>query len=174
VQDAIKYVNGLFGKRAVPYRVTDDSRVEWHGDKALHELVLAPALEALADPRMAGARDEFEAALGHIRAGRLKELEDAIEEAAKSVESAMKVLIDASAGLARRDNMTAKPLFDVLKSGQVLPPYTEKIVLAASGVRNKEGGHGAGALPRQLPADLAVVTVNAAAVAVSYLAAKLP
>lgn len=174
VDDAIEYLNGLFEKRAVPYRVTSDSCIEWHGDKALHDRVVAPVLGALTDSRIAGAKDEFEAALGHLRAGKLKDLEDAIEEAAKSVESAMKVLIDASIGLSRRDNMTAKPLFDVLKDGRVVPPYTEKLILAASGVRNKEGGHGAGAVPRQLPAELAVATVNAAAVAISYLAAKLP
>ena len=32
------YVNGVFEVQGIPYRLTDDGRVEWVGDEALHDL----------------------------------------------------------------------------------------------------------------------------------------
>ena len=60
----------------------------------MHEVVVAPNLfRVLGDSRLSASRSEFEAALHHLRQGTVKDLEDAIDEAAKSVESAMKVLL---------------------------------------------------------------------------------
>jgi len=99
----------LFAKRGVPYRVQDHQIVS-AGDQEHRDLVVEPALRALADVRLGRARDEFEAALAHLRAGTQKELEDPIEEAGKSVESAMKVLVT-DTGTPPPKKATAWPLF---------------------------------------------------------------
>lgn len=173
VEDAREYLDRLFEKRSIPYRTSSQGKIEWYGDRATHELVIAPALGVLADPRLAGAKDEFEAALGHLRVGRVKDLEDTIEEAAKAVESAMKVLLDAR-GVSRKPTLTAKPLFDALKTNGIVPPYMEKVVLATSAIRNTEGGHGAGPRPREIPTELAEAALSGAGVAIGFLAKKLP
>ncbi len=165
------YISELFAKRGVPYHFVDYDLV-WAGDRGAHQIVVAPALQALADARLAGARNEFEAALAHLLAGTQKDREEAIEEAAKSVESAMKVLI-ADKGLAVAENATATPLFNALKLGNVTPDYTDNLVLAAARHRNKMGGHGAGAQPRQIDLDISTAAVNAAAAALVLLGGQL-
>ncbi len=171
-QDAVLHLDELFAKRGVPYRFEDMKSV-WAGDRGLHDVVVTPALQALADPRLAGARNEFEAALAHLRAGTQKEREDAIEEAGKSVESAMKVLADET-GTTLPANPTARPMFAALVQAGCLPDYTENLIQAAARIRNKTGGHGAGAQPRQIDLDIATACVNAAASALVLLAGRLP
>jgi hypothetical protein len=166
------YIEELFANRAVPYRY-EDYQLVWAGDRGAHEAVIQPALQALADARLAGARNEFDAALGHLLAGAQKDREDAIEEAAKSVESAMKVLI-AEKALTVAATATATPLYNALKDGGALPAYTDNVVLAAARIRNKMGGHGAGAQPRQIDLDIATAAVNAAAAALVLLGGRLP
>lgn len=166
------YISELFAKRGIPYHY-EDYKLVWAGDRGAHQVVVGPALQALADARLAGARNEFEAALGHLLAGTQKDREDAIEEAAKSVESALKVLV-AEKGLTIAANATLRPLFDALKDGGVLPDFTDNLVQAAARIRNKMGGHGAGPQPRQIDLDIATAAVNGAAAAIVLLAGRLP
>jgi hypothetical protein len=166
------FIGELFAKRAVPYR-WEDYKLVWAGDRGAHQVVVQPALQALGDARLAGARNEFEAALAHLRAGTQKDREDAIEEAGKSVESAMKVLIDQT-GLTVSPTATAWPLFEALRDGGKVPAYTDNLLLAAARIRNKMGGHGAGAQPRQIDLDIATATVNGAAAALVLLGGRLP
>jgi hypothetical protein len=171
-EEARAYIDELFAKRAVPYRYEEYGLV-WIGDRGAHETVVAPALRALEDVRLAGARNEFEAALSHVRAGTQKDREDAIEEAAKSVESAMKVMA-AEAGISVPARATARPLFIALQDEGGIPSYMEPLVLAASRIRNEQGGHGAGGSPRQIELDIATAAVDAAAAAIVFLAGRLP
>lgn len=166
------YIGELFKKRAIPYQY-EDCKLVWAGDRGTHQIVVDPALQALADARLTGARSEFEAALGHLLAGTQKDREDAIDEAAKSVESALKVLV-AEKGLTVAANATVRPLFDALKDDGVLPAFTDNLVQAAARIRNNMGGHGAGAQPRQIDLDIATAAVNAAAAALVLLAGRLP
>jgi hypothetical protein len=85
-----KEINALFERRGIYFRVDARGRFEWVGDPGAWKEVTEPALSALQDPRLAGARNEFEAARAHLRKGSSKDVEDTIEEAAKAVESAMK------------------------------------------------------------------------------------
>jgi hypothetical protein len=135
--------------------------------------ITEPALQVLADPRLAGAISEYGDALAGLRAGKQKDLEDAIEESAKAVESTMKVLIDQS-NLARTGKETADPLIRILIAGNVIPSHADQMLFAAARIRNAAGGHGTGPAPRQTPEDLAVACVAAAGVAITYLGGKLP
>lgn len=169
----IAEINTLFAKRSVPYRVDADFEVRWHGDESTYKAITEPALQVLADPRLAGAMSEYGDALAGLRAGKQKDLEDAIEESAKAVESTMKVLIDQS-NLARTGKETADPLIRILIAGNVIPAHADQMLSAAARIRNAAGGHGTGPAPRHTPEDLAVACVAAASVAITYLGSKLP
>lgn len=169
----VEEANRLFSKRGIHYRLNDYGQAEWHGDQATYEAVVLPALEALRDPRMQGARSEFEAAVAHLRAGTDKDREDAIEEAGKSVESAMKVLLDAQK-VARNGNETAFPLSDMLSSNRIVIAEAKEAVVGTARIRNSYGGHGAGGTARKVPSRLAELAVRSAATAITFLVAHLP
>jgi hypothetical protein len=100
----VDYLNQLFATRRIDYRFDENGRAQWHGDEGAYVEIIRPALDALDDDRLAGCREEFEAALGHLRKGTQKDYEDAIEEAWKSVESAMQEKRDTRKRLiAKRD-----------------------------------------------------------------------
>lgn len=146
---------------------------EWVGDAKHHELVIEPALLALADARLEGARGEFEEALRKRRFGAPKDFEDAVDEAAKAVESVLQVLHD-EYDLKRPRNQQISSLFDSLVSAKVLPGYVDKIVAAAAGPRNHMASHGQGGTPREVPEQLADASIAAAATAITFLAHYLP
>lgn len=151
------HIDELFSKRGVPYSF-EGGKFVWAGDRAVREVVVEPALEALVGSRLAGASAEFDAALRHLRAGTQKDLEGAIEEAAKSVESALKVLAVETNTVVSAD-ATVKPLFDALRDAGVVPPYIDNLIQAAARIRNKLGAHGAGAEPRQIEVDEAMAAI---------------
>jgi hypothetical protein len=167
------YVNGVLERRAVPYRLDNDLKCTFVGDEATHEIAIAPALLALADPRLAGARDEFEDALAKLHRGQPKDFEDAIEESRKAVESTMKVLLAAhSKPLPPRQ--TTRPLHEALVDAGLVEAQTDELVRAAARMANAGASHGSGGQVRVVPPDLANAAVSAAAVAIAFLAGRLP
>ena len=170
---AVNEINRVFTKRGVTYRFGFNGRAEWHGDQGAYEQLLRPALDALVDARLAGCQSEFHAAMEHLRKATPKDYEDAIEEAGKAVESAMKVLLD-ERGIVRTGKETATPLFEKLRDSGIVEAEADNVVLGAARVRNQWGGHGSGAAPRDPPADLAELSVRAAAVAIVFLSGRLP
>lgn len=169
----VRYLNDLFARRGIQYRFAADGRAEWHGDEGAYREVVAPALAALDSSYAPAPRDEFAAALGHLRAGTPKDEEDAIEEAAKAVESIMKVAL-AERGIETTGRETAEPLWNLLRENEVVPPKTKFPILAASQLRNEYGGHGAGEALREIPEGIAALAVQSAAAAIVYLATLLP
>ena len=109
----------------------------------------------------------------HTCGATIKVKEDAIDEAAKSVEGAMKVLLTGR-GVALSGEETAQPLWNLLRDNGVVPSQTEASILGASRIRNAFGGHGAGAAPRSIPGGIPELAVQAAATAIGYLATLLP
>jgi len=166
-------INRLFARRGVNYRFSPAGQAEWHGDAGAFSAVVTPALDALSDSRLAGAEAEFSAALRHLRLGTAKDLEDAVEEAAKSVESAMKVVCAAN-GVKLKGKETASPLHKELVNANIVPAASDQAVLGASRLRNAHGGHGSGAQPRVVDQEVAELTVRSAASAVAFLGTKLP
>jgi hypothetical protein len=169
----VGYLNQLFATRRIDYRFDENGRARWHGDEGAYVEIVGPALDALDDDRLAGSRQEFESALGHLRAGTPKDQEDAIEEAGKAVESAMKVLL-AEHQVPRPGNETAEPLWNLLRDNSIVPPKTKDAILSTSRLRNEYGGHGQGAEIREIPAGIPALAVRSAAAAIAYLAEPLP
>jgi hypothetical protein len=170
---AIEEINRLFARRGIYFHFTDNGHAEWQGDPGSYGAILQPALDALMDSRLMGARSEFDAAMGHLRMGTTKDEEDAVEEAGKAVESTMKVLLH-ERGVTLTGKETARPLFDLLSQNGKVVPEADNAVLAAARIRNAYGGHGAGSTPRRMPLGLAALAVRSAASAIIYLADHLP
>jgi Domain of unknown function (DUF7014) len=171
--ESMNEINRLFTKLGVSFQFGYNGQTEWHGDPGAYETVIGPALDALTDPRLAGCRSEFEAAIGHLRAGTAKDREDAIEEAGKAVESAMKVLLTEH-GAPLTDRETANPLFQALVDQGVCVQEADKAVLGSSRLRNQYGGHGTGAQVRVVPPGVPELAVQSTATAINYLASLLP
>jgi hypothetical protein len=166
-------LNRLFSIRGVAFTFDVVGKADWVGDRGAHDVVVRPALDMLSGARLAGARSEFEAALGHLRSGSPKDNEDAIDEAAKSVESAMKV-IAAERRTPLPGGQTAFALFGALKDAGVVIAEADHAVLGAARLRNNRAAHGAGAQPRAVSNEEAGLALRAAAAALVYLATKLP
>ena len=166
-------INAALNKVGASYRLDFNGQACWHGDTGVHDQVVRPALDALADPRLAGCASEYHAALNHMRGGTAKDLEDVIEESGKAVESAMKVVLDEH-GVTRTGKETAFPLFKMLVDNGICPQEADNAVLGVARIRNNLGGHGTGAQPRVLPDGTPELAVNSAATAIKYLAEQLP
>jgi len=169
----VAYLNDLFAARRIDYRFNENGLAEWHGDEGTYFEVVRPALDALDDARFAGCRQEFEAALGHLRAGTPKDREDAIEEAGKAVESAMKVVLDALS-IPSTGKENAEKLWQSIRDAGVVETPTHHAIVSAAGLRNEWGGHGQGSEIRQIPDGIPELAVRTAAAAIAYLAGLLP
>jgi hypothetical protein len=101
------HINAICDKIGVDYRIEDDGVFRWTGDERVAETAVAPAVSALTDPRLAGAATEFEDARLKLQSGGPKDLKDAIDEAAKAVESAMKVVCAEHGARSPRDQLSA-------------------------------------------------------------------
>jgi hypothetical protein len=167
-----RYADQAFAAHGVPWRLGRDG-FEWSGDPGVAETVLAPALGALADPRLAGARAEFERALGALRRGGTDAFEQAVGDSGKSVESALESVL-VTYGVDFNDRDGARRRWQLLCEAGILPAWSEHAVLGASLPRNRESAHGAGMDPRQVAEATATAAVGAAAVAITLLSGHLP
>lgn len=173
--DPVRYhVNALFHRRGIPYEVFGTGSLIYRGDEGTRDIVLAPALAALADRRLAGVRAEFEDAVAKLGAGGPKDLEDAIEESRKAVEGTMKVLIDLDPRVQLPRRQMTDDLIRTLVDGGVVESETRPLLEGVSRVANSLASHSAAGEVRNTPRDLAAATVSAAATAIAFLAARLP
>ena len=121
----------------------------------IHSEIVKPALAYLGEPGFEGPRDEFFSAHAHYRAGETK---DAITDANNAFESTLRAVCKLR-GWSYPDGAPVSALLKILRDNGLLPDYLDNSFkqLAAtlhSGlpqVRNREGGHGQGATPRETP-----------------------
>ncbi len=153
--DAIEELNHRFRESAIGYRyeATEIIRVD---SLYLHAEAVVPALALLSEPGFQGPNDEFLTAHEHYRRG---QHEAALTEALKAFESTMKAICDKREWEYVSDKATAKDLIEVIFKNNLIPSYLQSEVTGVRttlqcGVptlRNKSGGHGAGATPRDVP-----------------------
>jgi hypothetical protein len=62
------HLDKVLSRHGSLWDVTTGNGAEWRGDAGAAAILVGPALDALADPRPAAARDEFQAAIKHLRA----------------------------------------------------------------------------------------------------------
>jgi hypothetical protein len=170
---AIEQINRLFEKRGIYYRFTPEGKAEWHGDPEAYEQLVAPALGALDDPRLATAAQEFRDSLASLRGGDRIGDKNATRDASNAVESAMKALLDAH-GVPRRGNETAVPLWEALRDAGIVAEKSREPVCSAPQLGNMYGRHGPEPDPEPLPDGIPTLTVHSATSALVYLAGLLP
>jgi len=171
--ETVEEINRLFSKHGIYYQFDYAGHAAWHGDPGAYTAVLQPAMTVLVDLRLLGCESEFSAAIHHLRSGTMKDREDAIEEAGKSVESAMKVvLLERGVTLAGKE--TAQPLVEKLVQQGIAIPQADRALLSAARIRNEFGGHGTGAKIRNIPQGVPELAVHVAASTIIYLAGLLP
>jgi len=162
-----QHADRVFKAYGLPYELRD-GEIVWAGDRMTRSEIVEPALIALEDPRVTGARAEFLQARAALRGGTPDSLRDATHEAANAVEAVLQALIVAH-GLQTPRAKTAAPLFNVLRDAGVLPASLESTVMAAPQLRNAQGGHTQGPTVSEADQRLAEGAVSAAAVAVTVL-----
>ncbi len=169
----VERITSICRKRGIPWEFTANEGFRWIGDAEVEASALRPALSAIEDPRLLGARNHFEAARSELALGTPTSLRQSVHESACAVEGTMKVLL-AQRGVPYDEKDAAFKLFDRLVNAEVVPRFMEYCVLAAASPRNKRGGHGAGEAPHGVPQEIAEGVIAAAAVAITYLFKLLP
>lgn len=176
--DLFRYLEQVFRRRGLPYTASPADGIFWIGEPAIYQDVIEPALSVLEDPRLAPARDEFNKSRGHLRRG---ELRDAGKTAGDAVETTLAILLDAhgreqpqTAG--GDDLVQAGLLFDALKAKELrlLDQDRDHALIFGSIKVRHTCAHGVGANPKPPDPVYVKAGVAAAAVAITYLASKLP
>lgn len=141
----------------------------------LHREVVKPALAVLHAPDLAGADAEFRRAHEHHRHARH---EEAITDCLKALESTLKVICTRRGWPFDDKRATASRLIDIVFDRGLVPDQMKSefgalLAVLKSGVptiRNRSGGHGAGAKPRVVPESLAAYALHLTAATILFLA----
>ena len=172
-KNAVQELNVRFRHAGVGYRF-ESGKIVRIDSELIHSEVVQPALGYLQQPGFEGPRDEFLKAHTHYRGGETK---DAITNANNAFESTLKTICD-QRGWRYSGGATASQLVEIVKQNGLLPSYLGQSFdqLAAtlqSGlpkVRNEQGAHGQGALPRKAPDYVAAYALHLAAAKILLLA----
>lgn len=171
--EAIEELNLRLMRASVGYRF-ENGQIVRVDSELIHSEVVRPALRFLGHKGFEGPRDEFIRAHAHYRAGEMK---DAITDANNAFESTLKSICRI-----RRweypDGARASDLLKLVRKHGLLPDYLDNSFdqLAAtlkSGlpeVRNTEGAHGQGSIPRDTPTHVASYALHLAAANILFLA----
>ncbi len=170
--EAIEELNLRFMRASVGYRF-ESGQIVRVDSELLHSEVVRPALRFLGHKGFEGPRDEFMRAHAHYRAGEMK---DAIIDANNAFESTLKSICRK-----RRweypDGARASDLLKLVRKHGLLPDYLDNsfdqlVATLKSGrpeVRNTEGAHGQGSIPRDTPAHVASYALHLAAANILFL-----
>ena len=153
--DAISELNQRFQEHAIGYQYKSGYLVRVDS-QYLHTETVEPALSLLYDAGFTGASDEFLDAHKHYRQGNNK---DAISNALKAFESAMKTICDKRKWQYDKKRATASTLISILFAKNLIPPDMQShfgglrttLESGVPTVRNRMGGHGQGSVPVDVP-----------------------
>ena len=153
--NAINELNERFREHAVGYQYQSGYLVRVDS-QYLHAETVEPALSLLYDAGFTGASDEFLDAHKHYRQGNNK---DAISNALKAFESAMKTICDKRKWQYDKKRATASTLIGILFAKNLIPPDMQShfgglrttLESGVPTVRNRMGGHGQGSVPVDVP-----------------------
>jgi hypothetical protein len=169
---ALALANARFQEAAIGYQYVSGDIVKIDSS-LVHRDIVVPALGLLRDPRFSAAEQEYLDAHEAYRHGKL---EDCIVACAKSFESVMKV-IGAKRHWAIKESDQASRLIQAAVDAGFLATYSQASMNHLKGlmessaptVRNKQGGHGAGATPRAVPNHLAAFQLHQTAAVILFL-----
>lgn len=170
---AVDELNYRFREHGVGYQVEGFKLVKVSATYT-HEAIVKPALALLHAAQYEGADGEFRKAHEHYRHGRH---EEAITECLKALESTLKVICGRR-GWRFDERATARQLIEIVFQNGLIPDYLDGQFKALRGalesgipaIRNRMGGHGAGAKPRRVPEHLVAYALHLTAAAILFLA----
>ena len=140
----------------------------------IHEEIVKPALKLIHDENFKGVEEEFlEAHNKFIN----DEFKDTVAESNKAFESTMKTICERKAYAYNKDKDTAAKLINILLEENFIPEYLSthftglRTTLQAGlpTLRNREGGHGQGDVPIEVPESYAKYALNLTATNISFL-----
>ncbi|PLX67460.1 MAG: hypothetical protein C0607_21595 [Azoarcus sp.] len=170
--DAITELNERFREHGIGFQFESSELIRIDSE-FLHSEAVKPALTVLRGSGFQGANEEFLLAHEHYRHGRHKEC---LVDCLKAFESTMKAICKLR-GWTTKPNDTAKTLVATCFANGLLPAYLDsqfaslRSVLESGvpTVRNKNGGHGQGAVPVVVPEYMARYALNLTATSVLFL-----
>lgn len=165
----IHELNHRFKEHGIGYEYSSGQVIRIDS-QLLHSEVVKPAIALLSEPGFEGAHDEFLSAHEHFRHRRYKE---ALNDALKAFESTIKVI----AGIRHwtvNKNDTANKLVKACMDNGLIPAYyqshisalTNLLVGGVPGIRNAEGGHGQGAVVKEIDSHVVSYTLHMTASAI--------
>ncbi len=155
LEAALEELNQRFQEDGFGY-LLENYQVIRCDSQLLHTEAVKPALIVLGESRFHNANEEFRGAYEHYRHCRFAE---ALVDACKAFESVMKVICKGRNWTFDKAKATASPLIALLIKNELIPVFLEnhltglRMTLEAGvpTVRNKLGGHGAGAETIEIP-----------------------
>lgn len=134
-----------WGSPLAPPQVEQAPRIIRRDEKLLHQEVVQPALQLLADPRFATANAEFLNGLDKLRAG---EWADAITSCGAAIESVLKTICTLKGWPYDPHKDTCSKLLDICRDKGLFHPFYKPILEGTATIRNKVGdAHGRGPNP---------------------------
>jgi len=165
--DAIEEINYRLKDHSLGYEFVEGEFIRIDR-KFLHEETVKPAIRLLIEEDFEGAGEEFLKAHEHYRKGKYKE---ALVDALKSFESTLKTICDEKGYTYDKHRDTASKLITIIIDNQLIPSYLSshftglRTTLEAGlpTVRNKQAGHGQGAVTVQVEPYFVEYALNLAA-----------
>ncbi|PLS80213.1 MAG: hypothetical protein CYG59_09180 [Chloroflexi bacterium] len=166
LDDAIEELNHRFREHGIGYQFTGGELIKVDS-QFVHAEIVTPAISLLHDLAFRGPEDEFLRAHEHYRHGRNKE---AITEALKAFESALKAICEARGWSYDKTATASKLIATVFDHGLIRPDmasyfagFRSALESGLPTLRNKSSGHGQGAHPVSIPDHYAAFALHLAA-----------
>ena len=173
-QEACAKLNQRFQEHAIGYRL-EQGRIVRIDSEFLHTEAVEPALRLMYTQGYEGAFQEFILAQKHYRQGQ-DHYDDCLTNCGKSLESTLKTICDRRKWRYKASD-TASKLLEVVFSNGLVPGYLQTHFSALRAtleagvptIRNREGGHGSGEKPNEVPDYLAAYQLHLTASAVLFM-----
>ena len=174
VDEAVAKLNQRFQENAIGYRM-EEGRIIRLDSEFLHAETVGPALQLMHTQGFEGALQEFQMAHKHYREGS-EHYDDCLTNCLKSLESTLKTICDRRKWKYNPLD-TASKLFDSVFSNELIPAYLQShfsglrcaLESGVPTIRNREGGHGSGEKPNDVPEYLAAFQLHLTASAIVFL-----
>jgi hypothetical protein len=172
--DAITRLNQRFQEHAIGYRL-QDRRIVRLDSEFLHTETTEPAFRLLYQEGYEGALEEFKLAHKHYRNGS-EHYDDCLTNCGKSLESTLKTICDRRKWEHKASDTVSK-LLDLVFTMGLIPNYLQThfgglratLEGGVPTIRNREGGHGSGEKPNEVPEYLAAYQLHLTASAIVFL-----
>jgi hypothetical protein len=172
--DAVTKLNKRFQERAIGYRL-EHGRILRINSEFIHAEAVEPALQLMYTQGYEGAFQEFILAQTHYRQGP-EHYDDCLTNCGKSLESVLKTIC-VKRNWAFNPNDTASKLLGIIFNNKLIPEYLQShfggLRATLDGgvptIRNREGGHGSGEKPNDVPEYLAAYQLHLTASTIVFL-----